>query len=74
MPGIIDFITDIGGKPALAGEFITLISDAACTEQDLLDFLHNNGYPDVVDDNVKKLLDHRKNIKDNFGIPPHADY
>ena len=74
MAGIIDFITEIGGKPALAGEFITLISDAACTEQDLLDFFSRNEYSDVVQDDVKKLLDHRKNFKEDFGIPPQADY
>jgi hypothetical protein len=74
MPGIIDFITDIGGKPVLAGEFMKVISDAACTEQDLVDFFHNNEYPDVVKDDAKKLLDHRKNFKEDFGIPPQADY
>ena len=74
MAGIIDFITDIGGKPKLAGKFIKLISDAACTHQDIVDFLSDNGYKEVVQGDAAKLLRHRNKIKEDYGIPQQADY
>ena len=38
MPGILDFLTDVGADSELAGEFVGVISNPGCTQQDLLNF------------------------------------
>ncbi|CAB1059251.1 hypothetical protein D1BOALGB6SA_4009 [Olavius sp. associated proteobacterium Delta 1] len=74
MAGIIDFFTDMGGDPVLAGEFITTIAEPDCTQQELLDFFDAKGYQDVTQADVGKLFDNRKKLKDDFEIPVRADY
>ena len=74
MAGIIDFFTDMGGKPDLSGEFVGLIAKPDCTQQDLLDFFADNNYADVTPADVAKLFDHRNKIRKDFEIPVRSDY
>ena len=46
MPGIIDFLTDVGGDRDLSGQFVSMITSPDCTQQDLMDFFKANHYGD----------------------------
>ena len=74
MAGIIDFFTDMGGKPGLSGEFIGIIAKPDCTQQDLLDFFDAKGYQEVTPADAGKLFDHRNKIRADFEIPVRSDY
>ena len=56
MPGIIDFLTDVGGDRDLSGQFVSLIASPDCTQQDLMDFFKANHYGDVTPADVGKIM------------------
>lgn len=74
MPGMIDFLTDVGGDRSLSGEFVSIISSPDCTQQDLLDFFSAKNYNGVTAADVDKLMTQRDNIKNDFEVPPNVDY
>ena len=74
MAGILDFLSDIGGDRNLSGEFVSIVSSPDCTQQDLLDFFNGNNYADVTAADVDKIMTQRENIKNDFEVPPNADY
>ena len=74
MPGIIDFLTDVGGDRDLSGQFVSLIASPDCTQQDLLDFFRANQYDDVTSADVGKIMTQRENIKAEFNVPQNVDY
>lgn len=73
MSGIVDFITDVGDDRALAGAFVSKISQN-CTQQELLDFFGQNDYPDVTAEDVDKLLSQKERIRNDFNLPDNVDY
>ncbi|MDJ0876329.1 MAG: hypothetical protein QNJ02_13750 [Desulfobacterales bacterium] len=74
MPGILDFLTDVGGDRQLAGEFTSIVASPDCTQQDLLSFFSANNYADVTAADVDKLLSQRENLKNEFSVPGNVDY
>lgn len=74
MPGIIDFLTDVGGDRNLSGEFVGLVARPDCTQQDLLDFFRANDYGDVTAADIDKIMTQRDNIKNDFNVPHNVDY
>ena len=74
MPGILDFLTDVGADGELAGEFIGLISNPGCTKQELINFFNTKQYENVTEADAEKLLAQRESIKNDFQVPPHVDY
>ena len=74
MPGILDFLTDVGGDRELACEFTTIVASPDCTQQDLLRFFSANNYADVTAAEVDKLLNQRENLKNEFSVPGNVDY
>jgi hypothetical protein len=74
MPGIIDFLTDVGGDRDLSGQFVSLIASPDCTQQDLMDFFKANHYGDVTPADVGKIMTQRENIKTEFNVPQNVDY
>ena len=74
MPGILDFLTDVGGDRALSGEFVAKIANPSCTRDDLLAFFQANNYPDVTAADVDKLLAQKANLKQEFDMPEGVDY
>jgi hypothetical protein len=73
MPGILDFMTDVGADGNLAADFAAKVS-ANCTDADLKDFFQTHGYPDVTDADVAKILAQKENIKQDFRMPEGVDY
>lgn len=74
MPGILDFLTDVGGDRNLSGAFVGIVASPDCTRQDLLDFFRDNNYADVTPADVDKILAQRENIKQDFNVPQNVDY
>ncbi len=74
MPGILDFLTDVGADSELAGEFVGVISNPGCTQQDLLNFFQAKQYGDVTAADAEKLLTQRDSFKNDFQVPPNVDY
>ena len=74
MPGILDFLTDVGGDRNLGGAFVGVVASPDCTRQELLDFFHANNYPDVTAADVDKLFTQRERIKQAFDVPQNVDY
>jgi len=73
MVGIIDFITDLSGDRDLGGEFVEIISQPDCTQEELVDFFNRKNYPDVTQNDVEKLMRHRNHIAEDYGLD-HTDY
>jgi hypothetical protein len=73
MPGILDFMTDVGADGTLAADFAAKAS-GDCTAADLKEFFDTNGYPDVTDADVQKILNQKDNIKQDFRVPEDVDY
>lgn len=74
MPGILDFLTDIGGDRNLSGEFVSIVSSPDCTQQDLRDFFAAKNYNEVTAADVEKIMVQRDNIKHDFNVPENVDY
>jgi hypothetical protein len=73
MPGMLDFMTNIGRDGQLAGAFMRLAT-RRCTQQELLDFFHNNAFPDVTEADVVKILEQKEAIRNEFNVPDNVDY
>ena len=73
MPGILDFMTDVGADATLAADFAKKVS-GDCTAGDLKEFFSTNGYPNVTDADVEKILAQKANIKQDFRVPDEVDY
>ena len=74
MAGILDFLTDVGGNPELAGKFMGIIASPDCTQQELMDFFKENHYADVSDADVGKVMEQREKIQSDFNMPGNVDY
>ena len=74
MPGILDFLTDVGGDRNLSAGFIGIVASPDCTKQDLLDFFAANNYADVTAADVDKIMTQRNNIQRDFKVPENVDY
>jgi hypothetical protein len=74
MPGMLDFLTDVGGDSNLSSEFVRIVASPDCTQQDLLDFFAANDYRGVTAVDVGKILTQRDNIKRDFNVPENVDY
>ena len=73
MPGILDFMTDVGADGALAADFAKEAS-GKCTAASLKRFFDSKGYSDVTDADVEKILAQKENIKQDFTVPENVDY
>jgi len=73
MPGILDFMTDVGADGALAADFAEEVS-GKCSAESLKRFFDSHGYPDITDADVDKILVHKANIKEDFRVPGGVDY
>lgn len=74
MPGILDFLTDVGGDRNLSAAFMGIVASPDCTPQDLQGFFAANNYADVTAADVAKIMTQRENIKRDFNVPENVDY
>ncbi|MCP4693446.1 MAG: hypothetical protein GY859_35735 [Desulfobacterales bacterium] len=74
MAGMVEFFTEVGENQELAADFIGVIGGPTPDTEEILTFFKNNDYADVGLKDVKKLIDQRNNLKENYGIGENADY
>ncbi len=74
MRGIMEFLAEVGGNPALSSTFVSLVIKPDVDQDELLAFFRNNNYGDVTPDDVTKIMVQRNNIQAEFSVPPDADY
>jgi hypothetical protein len=74
MPGILDFLTDVGGDRNLSATFVGIVASPDCTPQDLMEFFAAHNYDAVTAADVAKIMTQRDNIKRDFNVPENVDY
>ncbi len=74
MAGIVEFFNEVGEKPALAGNLAEVIAGPTPDKDEILKFFKDNDYEEVGEGDVAKLIEHRNNLKEDFGIGEGVDY
>lgn len=74
MAGMVEFFTEVGENPELAGNFVGLVAGPTADRDEILNFFKTNDYTDVVMGDVDKLMAQRHNLKNDFGLAQGADY